>query len=226
VRLIGIVLLGSPRSDAANHAHESSPWMLGPMVILLCLSLTIAIIPQRVVGLMSGALDQVLDRSPGDTVLDLDAFTEALAILGGINFWLIAGCTLTACALLALIRRGPRAEGPTWGCGYVRPTPRMQYTGASFSQMMAGQLLPKFLRPRTSRKAPTGLFPSRGEFVSDCPDPVTAKVYEPLLLRAAYRITYFRILQQGKVHVYLFYVLLAVILALAWISARSWWATS
>ena len=33
VRLTGIVLLGSPRSEAARHAHESSPWMLGPMAV-------------------------------------------------------------------------------------------------------------------------------------------------------------------------------------------------
>ena len=36
VRLTGIVLLGSPRSEAARHAHESSPWMLGPMLLLVC----------------------------------------------------------------------------------------------------------------------------------------------------------------------------------------------
>ena len=50
VRLTGIVLLGSPRSEAARHAHESSPWMLGPMLVLVFLCLTVAVIPQTVAG--------------------------------------------------------------------------------------------------------------------------------------------------------------------------------
>ncbi len=30
---------------------------------------------------------------------------------------------------------------------------------------------------------------------------------------------------QGKVHVYLAYIVLTVVLALAWVSLRTWWAT-
>ena len=37
------------------------------------------------------------------------------------------------------------------------------------------------------------------------------------------RFTHLRILQQGKVHVYLVYIMLMVVLALAWASLRTWW---
>ena len=50
VRLAGIALLGSPRSEAAMHAHESSRWMLGPMFVLVVGCLTMAMIPQVVLG--------------------------------------------------------------------------------------------------------------------------------------------------------------------------------
>ena len=55
VRLAGIVLLGSPRSDAAEHAHESSAWMLGPMAVLVVLCLVVAAIPQAVVRMLMPA---------------------------------------------------------------------------------------------------------------------------------------------------------------------------
>ena len=58
-------------------------------------------------------------------------------------------------------RKAARAEGPTWGCGYVKPTVRMQYTGRSFAEMIAEHLLPRFLRPRTTRQRPAGLVPFR-----------------------------------------------------------------
>jgi formate hydrogenlyase subunit 3/multisubunit Na+/H+ antiporter MnhD subunit len=223
VRLTGIALLGSARSEAAGQAHESSPWMLGPMMILLALCVIVAVIPQHVVALLSGVLDQVLGQGTDGVLLELEASTAPLFALGIINTWLFIAIGLTATVLMFLTRRAASAEGPTWGCGYVRPTTRMQYTGTSFAEMLTDQLLPRFLRPRTLRKAPAGLFPAKGEFTSECPDPVTEKVYEPLFAGWADRFTRLRVLQQGKVHVYLAYIMLIVLLALAWVSMRTWW---
>jgi hypothetical protein len=97
----------------------------------------------------------------------------------------------------------------------------MQYTGHSFSEMLV-RLLPKFLRPRSTRTAPRGLFPAAGEYASECPDPVIRQLYEPIFERIARRFQQVRVFQQGKVHVYLLYILITVVLALAWTSVRSW----
>jgi hydrogenase-4 component B len=227
VRLTGIVLLGSPRSEAARHAHESSPWMLGPMLVLVFLCLTVAVIPQAVAGLFSGVLGQVLSPDAGRILLDLESSDAPLHFVGGINAVLLAAITAGTALFLAWSRRTGRAEeGPTWGCGYIRPTERMQYTGRSFAEMLAEHLLPRFLRPHTKRQAPRGLFPSKGEFGTETPDPVSEKVYEPFFRRWADRFARLRILQQGQLHVYLVYILLVVVLALTWVSLRTWWAAS
>ncbi len=70
------------------------------------------------------------------------------------------------------------------------------------------------------------MFPSEGDFASACPDPVSEKVYEPFFRRWAERFSRLRILQQGNVQAYLVYIVLMVVLALAWVSLRTWWATS
>lgn len=226
VRLAGIVLLGSPRSEAARHAHESSPWMLGPMLVLVLLCLTVAVIPQVVAGLFSGALAQLLGPDAGRVLLDLEGSDAPLQVVGGINAVLLVAITAGTALFLAWSRRSEQAEGPTWGCGYVRPTERMQYTGRSFAEMLAEHLLPRFLRPHTKRQAPRGLFPSKGDFGAETPDPVSEKVYEPFFRRWADRFARLRILQQGQLHVYLVYILLVVVLALTWVSLRTWWAAS
>jgi hypothetical protein len=100
----------------------------------------------------------------------------------------------------------------------------MQYTAASFAEMATGGVLPRFLRPHTSKRGPSGLFPAAGEFRSESPDPFSEKVYRPFFRRWAARCARLRILQQGKVNVYLFYLMLIVVLALAWASLRAWWA--
>jgi formate hydrogenlyase subunit 3/multisubunit Na+/H+ antiporter MnhD subunit len=221
VRLTGVALLGSPRSESAGHAHESSPWMVGPMVVLVVVCVAVAVVPQQVVASMSAALDQVLGTKAGPTLEVLEASDVPVFVVGNVAAWGIGVIGLTAIALLALTRRAPAAEGPTWGCGYVRPTSRMQYTGRSFAEMFAEHLLPRFLRPRTSRKGPRGFFPTQGEFAGDCPDPVSDKVYVPLFTGTAERFARLRILQQGKIHVYLIYIMLTVVLALAWVSLRT-----
>jgi formate hydrogenlyase subunit 3/multisubunit Na+/H+ antiporter MnhD subunit len=226
VRLTGVVLLGTPRGEAAEHAQESSPWMVAPMLALLGLCAVSAVAPNLVVGYLSPALDQVLGQKPGRTLFELDLASAPLFTLGTFNAWTLAVTGLVAAGLVALSRRAPCGGAPTWGCGYVRPAARMQYTGRSFAEMMAEHLIPRFLRPRTHRRAPQGLFPTPGEFSAESPDPVSAKGYEPFFRRCAERFSTLRLLQQGKLHVYLIYIMLAVVLALAWLSLRIWWGAS
>jgi hypothetical protein len=107
----------------------------------------------------------------------------------------------------------------------VRPTARIQYTGRSFAEMLTDLVLPRFLRPRTRRPPPLGLFPQPSSFAADVDDPVCEKAYEPFFRRCAERFAWLHGLQQGKVHVYLVYIVAVVIAALAWMSARQWWAT-
>jgi formate hydrogenlyase subunit 3/multisubunit Na+/H+ antiporter MnhD subunit len=223
VRLCGIALLGSPRSEEASHAHESSWRMLGPIVVLLVSCVGVAVFPNLVVDALARPLDQVLGLEPGQTVLELALSGAPLYELGAFNAWALVAFALTAAVLSALYRRGAQAEESTWGCGYARPTVRMQYTGRSFSELMAEHFLPRSLRPRTTRCLPRSLFPAVGSFASECPDPVSETFYEPLWARWARRFVRLRVLQQGKVHVYLIYITLTVVTALTWVSLRTWW---
>jgi hypothetical protein len=76
------------------------------------------------------------------------------------------------------------------------------------------------------RRAPCGLFPSKSDFGADTADPVTKKVYEPFFRGCAERFSRLRVLQSGKLYVYLVYILIVVVLGLAWASLRAWWASS
>ena len=225
-RLCGIALLGSPRSEAAERAHESSPWLWGPMLVLVALCVAVATIPQTVVGLVMPVVGQVLGAQMAHSWPNLETAVAPVHVLGAINAWTVGAIVAVLLSFLAWSGKAVRAKGPTWGCGYVKPTARMQYTGRSFAEMTTKQLLPRFLRPHTTRKAPQGLFPSPGEFASTCPDPVSERFYEPLFRDLADRFSRLRIIQQGKVHVYLVYIALTVVLALAWVSIRLWWGLS
>jgi len=217
VRLVGTALLGQPRSDHASRAHESPGLMLIPMAVLAATSVAIGLFPRSFVGALPAVADELLGGRG-----TLSAASAPLGSLGGVDaaIWLLVAA---GGAAAVLVTRGKRsAAGPTWGCGYASPTARMQYTARAFSELLSERLIPRSLRPRVSAPRPLGLFPAPASFGADCRDPATRGFYEPFLERWGDRFSRLRWMQQGMLHVYLVYVLVAVVVGLAWSSVSSW----
>jgi formate hydrogenlyase subunit 3/multisubunit Na+/H+ antiporter MnhD subunit len=221
VRLTGMVLLGSPRSDAALHAHESSRWMIAPMLLLVLLCLIGAVMPQEVAELSFGVVNQIVSNDASPAVLR--ASGARIDVVGDFNAWILIGAALVAGLLLARTEVASQAYRSTWGCGFARPAKRMQYTGGSFAEIFAERLLPRFLRPRTTRTVSDDLFWSKSEFALSSADPFSDRGYLPLFRNLADRFSRLRVLQQGKVHVYLVYIMVVVVLSLGWASLRTWY---
>ena len=220
VRLIGIALLGSPRSPAAEHAHESSLWLRGPILFLVAACVLLAVLPTCGLNLLGETLAQILGSHDSAALDALVGTEESMVPVGLMDAGLLGVIGVIGVLLVVVLRRSPSAEGTTWGCGYTLPSARIQYTGRSFAEFLAEHLLPRFLRPRSSKKAPEGLFPAPGEFTAESPDPFHEKGYEPFLAGWARRFAWLHVLQQGQVNYYLAYIVLTVVLALAWMSLR------
>jgi len=228
VRLAGIVLLGTPRSEEAAHAHESPPSMTIAVMILAGLCIGVGIFPGLVVAALAGPMDQLLAQGPGETLHSLQDKVNGVSLvsIGAMNLGLWLAIGVGTLALRFLFRRNGTTQNVTWGCGYVLPTPRIQYTNRSFTETMAEHLLPKPLQPHTEVKPPHGLFPASGAFDSSCSDPLSDKVYQPFFKKWAERFVRLRWLQQGKLPIYLLYLLVLVVLGFTWVSVRSWWRGS
>jgi NADH:ubiquinone oxidoreductase subunit 5 (subunit L)/multisubunit Na+/H+ antiporter MnhA subunit len=218
VRVVGIALLGEPRSPGAAAAHESGPWMLAPCIVLAVACLGSALAPDSLVALHAPVAAALVGATDAGTAV-ARSMLEPLALADRALLLAIAVVGL------GLARRiGRAARAPTWDCGYATPTPRMQYTARSFSELFAERVLPRWLRPRIALPRALGLFPSAAELGSDSTDPLTRKAYEPLLTRSGDRFARLRFLQQGSLHIYLVYILVTLVLGLAWVAGRSGWA--
>lgn len=217
VRLVGAALLGTPRGDGAASAHESPGSMVVPMAALAAGCVGLALSPHAVLGAVGAAADVLLHgtgtvaaaRAPLLTMARVDA--ALIAVLG-------AGALATS---VALRRRASTSDG-TWGCGYARPTARMQYTASSFSEALSEHLLPRSLRPRVSSPLPVSPFPRPVAFASNREDPATRGFFEPFIARWADWFARLRWMQQGVLRIYVLYILVALLAGLAWSSAASW----
>ena len=208
-KLVGVVYLGEPRTAAAAKAREGGWAMTLPMVVLAAACLAIGIFPESAMRFAFWGMSGLGDFSRLDP--DLPATIGANLALGSRVFILLFFVVFLARKLL--YRGKEIAQGPTWGCGFTRPTTRIQYTGSSFSRTMI-----RFFRPfvliRETVVQLTQIFPSRT--VYDCRTEDVAEigwhrgVASPLL-------TVFgklRWIQHGNVQLYIGYIILTILIVL------------
>jgi hydrogenase-4 component B len=213
VKVYGAVFLGTARSAAAEHAHEPALTMLVPMGILAGCCVLIGLAPFLVAPVLDRALAVWLP-GPADAcgrVADL-ATLEAISLLG---VTLLGVTGLLGVLLRGRLRRGGVASASTWGCGYLAPGPRMQYTASSFVQMLV-VLFRGVLRPQTHAPALREVFPGRASFSTHVPDPILDGQILPWSRRIERGFIRLRRIQGGVTQHYLLYILLTVIALLAW----------
>ena len=147
------------------------------------------------------------------------ADSDMPASLVQLGMWHVA---LAVCAVLAGILLWQRTQRSglkrqlTWDCGYAVPTPRMQYTAASF----AGTITEWFawiLRPVRHEHRVDTHFPVTASLTDHTPETVLECLVEPaggLIMRVSRMI---RRLQHGRVQSYVLYVIIGLSILAAWV---------
>ncbi len=179
-RAFGITFLGVARDPQVHVGGEVNGWMRWPMVVHAVLLTAVGLFPPAGLWLVREVTRSYLLNLPQASMARLDELPGRLLPLVT-----IAALLLLSVAALWFVRRRlcPPAlvdRHVTWGCGYTAPTPRMQYTGASFADAFASwfQVLLVFVR---REKLPHGPFPQgNGSLVTHGIDAVERRIFEAL----------------------------------------------
>ena len=130
----GTIFLGSPRMELPHQPSEVSILMQIPLYIILCLMLLIGIFPNLI---FAPALSVARSFSPSFISEDLFSISPVIVMIGRVSLILII-LTSIIYFIRSLVTKSQIIEHrPTWGCGYVAPNVRMQYTSKSFSKSFA-----------------------------------------------------------------------------------------
>jgi hydrogenase-4 component B len=177
-----------------------------PMLVLAALCVAVAWAPARTASLLAPAVATV---APG---ADPQWVTAAAAPLGGVAVLVALGLGLgVALRLLAARRAAGIRRAPTWGCGYERPAPRMQYTASSFAEPITRVFQP-LLRSRVESDVPTAVaWPDAVSWRSVTPDRALEGLYQPVFRSVERALLRLRGLQQGQLSTYLLYIVLTVL---------------
>jgi hydrogenase-4 component B len=203
VKVCGMVFLGLPRTEIAEHVRECGWRMRLPMLVLGAACVTIGLAPilfwPALMTASAAWRPEFANALPSAPLVTLGAFHLALAALA----------ILAAIFLWRRVQRNGVARAGTWDCGYAAPTPRMQYTAGSFAGIITGWF-DWILRPRKHTHLSNEIFPAHADFAEHTPETVLENVVEPagsLVMRAS---TAVRRLQHGRVQSYIFYLLLGL----------------
>jgi len=210
--LSGIVFLGKPRSRAGRPEEYSA--LMGAAMIsaaAVCLFLTFAapLLSFSLCGAVSAVFASIDNASaPG--------LADRLAPLSCASAWVFA---LIAAALAAgrlLLRRRKVSFGETWNCAYAAADARMQYTSGSFFYPLSRTFTFFNARKSPAAVSKTTFFP--GEYEGHCSRRIG--VFRTLLSGIAAKLevslSCLRWLQQGRLHIYIMYIMAALLALLFW----------
>jgi len=207
VKVVGLVLLGAPRTPAAAAAEEPPLPLRAALVFLALACVVLGLAPGllfgRLVGLApwsSAAATHLGLHVPGTGSLP----TLGLAIV-------LVGAT-TAFALLRGSRRA--AQAPTWACGQ-RVEPALRWTSAGFTKSLR-LVLEVVLRPEReiSSKTERGVL-QEVAYSGHVPHLIEDRLYRPVARVSFRAAVHARRLQTGSVGTYVVYLIGLVLVLLA-----------
>jgi hydrogenase-4 component B len=215
VKVFGVAFLGEPRSAAAAAVvHDALPSMRWPMVVLLAACAWIGLFPGTLAPLLQAAASTWAPTMIAGSLL---ATLAPLPLVGAAGWGLLLLLVLLGVWLQRRTRSAPR-DVPTWGCGYLAPTPRMQYTASSFADFLASQFRVGLWTERHGGVV-RGVFPSAEKFSSHTPDAVLDRVLLPGCRAVARWCCWLRArIQNGMVPTYLLYVALTLLFLLVMVA--------
>jgi hydrogenase-4 component B len=212
VKLHSTVLLGQPRSPSAHH-HGESTALVAPMAILALSCLVLGLAAPLELSLVAPVVGQYAGLSAAD--VGREAAIVPLQSLMVVNISLLLLLLAVAATYLRRLRRLPPETAPTWGCGYLAPSPRMQYTATSFSQQ-ATHLLGVVARPRCRPPVIRGAFPGDSTFSCEATETILDRLLAPLFHGAGIAFSFLRRLQHGHLHLYMLYIFATLFVLMVW----------
>ena len=209
-KTFGTIFLGQPRTKLEHKPHEVTNLMLVPQFVMIAIMLSVAFLPKFYLQIIEDVVI-VLNPMPythsiftgiGGTVTEISLFS--LLFLGVVGVLLF----IRSKVLKSKVQR----TDATWGCGYVAPNSRQQYTGKSFSKPL-GKIINFLLIENKHFKElkPGEIFPEKRSYVSHYLDFFEHNLIDPITQRLVYSANFFSFIQNGRIQSYVLYGIIFIL---------------
>jgi len=212
-KTFGVIFLGTPREELPHEPHETSYIMLLPQFLIVGVMLSVAFIPQFYFSYAGKVVFSSFATAFNGIPDSFTPVTDTVSHIGMMALIFIVLMIFVYSIRRLLIRKRQLVTYETWGCGYVAPVKKAQYTGKSFNRSF-GLLFNFIVKERkTIEKIPkTEIYPSPVSFSTSYIDILDNYIVSPLAKRLTFALNYFQFIQNGRIQSYVLYGLFFIIL--------------
>ncbi|MEO5357398.1 MAG: hydrogenase 4 subunit B [Nitrospirae bacterium YQR-1] len=222
VKTFGVIFLGNRRGHSRHDVVEVGWTMRIGMTLAAFTCLCLGILPTIVTDWMDVITERLfgtkLNVTSGVygwmwlTPVDPEraSYSGPLVLIG-----IIVVCTVTY--LLLHVKSGKIRRGPVWDCGFQKLNQKMQYNAVSFAmpfRRIFGFLFDIREQVSVSRQQRHSAFPVRSNYYLRVRDRFWGWIYKPVVDIVVLFSRKAGMLQHGKIHVYLIYSFVTIILLL------------
>lgn len=129
-KAFGIIFLGTERTEFDHQIHEAEASKLFPGWLVVLLILVIGLFPQIFIQLLINPVD-LFTSSLGNGIPVMPP-VKNLQSVSLVTWTFILAIAVIAAIRKFVVRNHKAATSPTWGCAYVAPNSKMQYTAGSY----------------------------------------------------------------------------------------------
>lgn len=210
-KAFGTVFLGIPRSIFYHAPEEAAYGKLVPMYAGAGMMLFIGVFPGFFVNALSGPFHLFTRGANANAALN--PIIHPLSMIGFCAMGFVA-----LVAVVFIIRKRftvskPQRISATWGCGYIAPTSKMQYTASSFVRSYR-KLAEPILSIHKKKKEITGVFPKKGGQETHPYDKTEEWLIDYPLRQLKHFFNRFAFLQNGNPQFYILYGMIFISLVL------------
>ncbi len=203
-KAFGTVFLGNPRHSFHLAPVEARIGTLIPMYAGLVLIIGIGLFPNQFLALLTQPLELFTSK-----------ITTGIQVPAVLSFEALNWVSICAFVLFSLIgiifyvrkrvtRVKPKSITPTWGCAYIAPTSKMQYTASSYVRTYR-KLAETVLTIDVKKEDIKGIFPVSGKHETHPYDKAEAWFIDIPVRQLQAFINRFSFLQNGYLQVYIIY---------------------
>ena len=216
VKFYGVIFLGQPREKALEHAHDADLWERSGMIWLALGCVVLGLAPVFVVqqiDLVSHALIGSGLGNAANWVFLAPVDTERASYSPLYFLLAVLGVMLLTTVLVRRMYHGRLRRSAAWDCGFPAQTARMQDTAEGFGQPIRRIFEPFF---KIEREVPSP-FDTHPRYHGQTEDRLWYILYLPIKLFTEKLSSLASLLQHGRIHLYLAYTFVTLVVLLVFV---------
>lgn len=212
-KTFGTIFLGSARTELHHEPTEVSKIMLIPQYLIVIVMLGVAFFSGTFLNVILTILNGVFHANMEVVNVDYLRYSTVLQHISLYSFLFVIGIGLIFIIRKAISRNTKSIYHSTWGCGYVAPTSRMQYSGKSFTKPLSKLFNFVLIEKKSYNELKSNeIFPVSRKYSSSYLD-----IWEQWLINPAIRylnlfIELFKFFQNGRIQAYVLYGIIFILI--------------